>query len=46
MSIQKKDVQAFRDEMMKALEPVLQKFGYELTKSNATYSSSMHSLSH
>jgi hypothetical protein len=38
MSIQKKDVQSFRDEMMKALEPVLQKFGYELTKSNATYS--------
>jgi hypothetical protein len=38
MSIQKKDVQSFRDEMMKALEPVLEKFGYELTKSNATYS--------
>jgi hypothetical protein len=38
MSIQKKDVQSFREEMMKALEPVLAKYNYELTKSNATYS--------
>ena len=38
MSIQKNDVQAFRAEMQTALAPVLAKFGYELAKSNATYS--------
>jgi hypothetical protein len=38
MSIQKNDVQAFRTEMQAALAPVLAKFGYELAKSNATYS--------
>ena len=38
MSIQKNDVQAFRKEMQTALSPVLAKFGYELAKSNATYS--------